>query len=88
MTMAISIIAIIISLFSAGVCLTVVLEKRRATRELDAIIKDIQSQPVPKNPVAKVDGIGIMSYDKVRNTIVVNGNIEAEGWIAAGKVEE
>lgn len=85
--MAISIIAIIISLFSAGVCLAVMLEERRATRELDAIIKDIQSQPVPKNPVAKLNSIDIMSYDKVRNTIVVKGNIEAEGWIAAGKVE-
>ena len=84
--MAISIIAIIISLFSAGVCLTVVLEKRKAARELDAIIKDIQSQPVPKNPVVKVDDIGIMSYDRGRNTIVVKGNIEAEGWIAAGQI--
>ena len=85
--MVVSLISIIISLFSAGVCLTVVLEKRKAARELDAIIKDIHSQPVPKNPVAKVDGIDIMLYDKVRNTIVVKGNIEAEGWIAAGKEE-
>ena len=83
--MVVSLIAIIISLFSAGVCLTVVLEKRKAARELDAIIKDIQSQPVTESSVAKVDGI--MSYDKVRNTIVVKGNIEAEGWIAAGKEE-
>ena len=83
--MVVSLISLIISLFSAGVCLTVVLEKRKAARELDAIIKDIQSQPVTESSVAKVDGI--MSYDKVRNTIVVKGNIEAEGWIAAGKEE-
>lgn len=85
--MAISIIAIIISLFSAGVCLSVMLEERRVTRELDAIIKDIQSQPVPESPVTNVDGIDIMLYDKEKKTIAVKGNIEAEGWIAAGKVE-
>ena len=85
--MAISIIAIIISLFSAGVCLAVMLEERRATRELDAIIKDIMSQPVPERPVTKVDGIDIMTYDRERNTIVVKGNFEADGWIAAGKEE-
>lgn len=85
--MAISIIAIIISLFSAGVCLTVLLEEQRAVRELDAIIKDIMSQPVPESPAVKVDGIDIMTYDRERNTIVVKGNFEADGWIAAGKEE-
>lgn len=67
--------------------MTVVLEKRKAARELDAIIKDIQSQPVPESPVTNVDGIDIMLYDKEKKTIAVKGNIEAEGWIAAGKVE-
>jgi hypothetical protein len=28
-----------------------------------------------------------MLYDKEKKTIAVKGNIEAEGWIAAGKVE-
>ena len=85
--MVVSLIAIIISLFSAGVCLTVVLEKRKASRELDAIIEDIKSQPAPESPVTKVDGIDIMSYDKARKTVVVKGNFEADGWIAAGKEE-
>lgn len=85
--MVMTIIALIIALFSLGLSLSVLREGRKAAKELDGIIKDIQSQPVPKNPVAKVENIDIMLYDKVRNTIAVKGNIEAEGWIAAGKVE-
>ena len=86
--MLISIIALIISLFSMGIGLSVLREGRKASRELDAIIEDIKSQPAPESPVTKVDGIDIMSYDKARKTVVVKGNFEADGWIAAGKEEE
>ena len=85
--MVVSLISLIISLLALGFCLDAQLRERKASRELDAIIEDIKSQPAPESPVTKVDGIDIMSYDKARKTVVVKGNFEADGWIAAGKEE-
>lgn len=85
--MVVSLISLIISLLALGFCLDAQLRERKASRELDTIIEDIKSQPVPESPSVNLDGINIMTYDRERNTIVVKGNIEAEGWIAAGKKE-
>lgn len=86
--MVVSLISLIISLLALGFCLDAQLRERKASKELDAIIEDIKSQPVPDSPAVNLDGINIMTYDRKRNTIVVKGNIEAEGFISAGNKEE
>lgn len=90
--MVITIIALIISLFSLGLGLSVLIKKREAGRELDGIIEDIRREL--DNPAPTEDGLSpgkekeIVSYDRERNTIVVNGNIEAKGYISCGNKEE
>lgn len=85
--MAMTIIALIIALFSLGLSLSVLREGRKAARELDGIIEDLKSQ-TPEKPVVRISGMDIMYYDEKREAVVVKGNLEAEGHIAAGIKEE
>lgn len=87
--MLISIIALIISLFSMGTGLSVLREGRKASRELDGIIADLKKEKDQPRPV-EVDtsfGEGMVTYDRKRNTVVVKGNIKADGFISAGNKE-
>lgn len=81
--MAITIIALIISLLSLGLGLSVLRENRKASRELDGIIKELKSQK-PEKPLVQISGMDIMYYDKKRESVVIKGNLEAEGHITAG----
>ena len=85
--MAITIIALIISLLSLGFGLSVLRENRKASREIDGIIKELKSQK-PEKPLVQISGMDIMYYDEKRGAVVVKGNLEAEGYIAAGIKEE
>lgn len=85
--MAITIIALIISLLSLGFGLSVLRENRKASREIDGIIKELKSQK-PEKPLVQISGMDIMYYDEKREAVVVKGNLEAEGYIAAGIKEE
>ena len=89
MTMAISIIAIIISLFSAGVCLTVVLEKRKAAKELDGIIADLKKEKEQSHPAEVSASLGEVAavFDHNSKTLFLDGNIEVSGYISAGNKE-
>lgn len=88
--MAISIIAIIISVLSLGLCAGVLVRERKANRMLDGIIEDLKKDMEESAPVDADTtlGEGIVTYDRKRNTVVVKGNLEAEGHIAAGIKEE
>ena len=85
--MVITIIALIISLLSLGLGLSVLRENRKASRELDRMIKELKSQK-PEKPLVQISGMDIMYYDEKREAVVVKGNLEAEGHIAAGIKEE
>lgn len=81
--MVITIIALIIALFSLGLGLSVLRESRKASRELDGVIKELKSQK-PEKPLVQISGMDIMYYDKKRESVVIKGNLEAEGHITAG----
>ena len=85
--MAITIIALIISLFSLGLGLSVLRENRKASREIDGIIKELKSQK-PEKPLVQISGMDIIYYDEKRESVVIKGNLEAEGHIAAGIKKE
>ena len=90
MTMAASIIAIIISVLSLGLCAGVLVRERKASKELDAILKDIKSLE-PYEPEYHVDsslGEDIIRYDKGRNILVLKSNLKVEGFVSAGEKEE
>lgn len=86
--------AIIISLFcsvlSIILCLGILVRERKASRELDAILKDIKSLE-PYEPEYHVDsslGEDIIRYDKGRNILVLKSNLKVEGFVSAGEKEE
>lgn len=87
--MAASIIAIIISVLSLGLCAGVLVRERKANRMLDGIIEDLKKDMEEPSPVDTPITLweDVVTYDRKRNTIVVRGNIQAEGWIAAGSTK-
>ena len=87
--MAASIIAIIISIISLGLSAGVLVRERKANRMLDGIIEDLKKDMEEPSPVDADTtlGEGIVTYDRKRNTVVVKGNIKAEGFISAGNKE-
>lgn len=87
--MAASIIAIIISVLSLGLCAGVLVRERKANRMLDGIIEDLRNDMEESTPVEAGITLGeeVVTYDRKRNTIVVKGNIQAEGYISAGNKE-
>lgn len=87
--MATSIIAIIISVLSLGLCAGVLVRERKANRMLDGIIEDLKKDMEESSPVDADTtlGEGIVTYDRKRNTVVVKGNIKADGFISAGSRE-
>lgn len=87
--MAASIIAIIISIVSLGLSAGVLARERKANRMLDGIIEDLKKDMEESAPVDADTtlGEGIVTYDRKRNTVVVKGNIQAEGYISAGNKE-
>lgn len=89
MTMAISIIAIIISVLSLGLCAGVLVRERKANRMLDGIIEDLKKDMEESSPVEADTTLveGVVTYDRKRNTVCVNGNIKADGFISAGSRE-
>lgn len=89
MTMATSIIAIIISIISLGLSTGVLVRERKANRMLDGIIEDLKKDMEESSPVDADTtlGEGIVTYDRKRNTVVVKGNIKADGFISAGSRE-
>lgn len=88
--MATSIIAIIISIISLGLSTGVLVRERKANRMLDGIIEDLKKDMEESSPVDADTtlGEGIVTYDRKRNTVVVKGNIKADGFISAGSREE
>lgn len=88
--MAASIIAIIISVLSLGLCAGVLVRERKTNKMLDGIIEDLKKDMEEPSPVEADTtlGEGVVTYDRKRNTVVVKGNLEAEGHIAAGIKEE
>lgn len=88
--MATSIIAIIISIISLGLSAGVLVRERKANRMLDGIIEDLKKDMEESSPVDADTtlGEGIVTYDRKRNTVVVKGNIKADGFISAGSREE
>ena len=87
--MATSIIAIIISIISLGLSTGVLVRERKANRMLDGIIEDLKKDMEESSPVDADTtlGEGIVTYDRKRNTVVVKGNIKADGFISAGSRE-
>ena len=87
--MAASIIAIIISIISLGLSAGVLVRERKANRMLDGIIEDLKKDMEESSPVDADTtlGEGIVTYDRKRNTVVVKGNIQADGYISAGNKE-
>ena len=89
MTMATSIIAIIISIVSLGLSAGVLARERKANKMLDGIIEDLKKDMEEPSPVEADTtlGEGVVTYDRKRNTVVVKGNIKADGFISAGSRE-
>ena len=87
--MAASIIAIIISVLSLGLCAGVLARERKANKMLDGIIEDLKQDMEEPSPVEAdtTIGKGVVTYDRKRNTVVVKGNIKADGFISAGNKE-
>lgn len=87
--MAISIIAIIISVLSLGLCAEVLARERKTNKMLDGIIEDFKKNMEEPSPVEADTtlGEGVVTYDRKRNTVVVKGNIKADGFISAGNKE-
>lgn len=87
--MAASIIAIIISIVSMGLCAGVLVRERKANRTFDDITEDMRNDMEESAPVDADTtlGEGIVTYDRKRNTVVVKGNIKADGFISAGSRE-
>lgn len=87
--MAASIIAIIISVLSLGLCAGVLVRERKTLKMLDGIIEDLRNDMEESAPVDAdaTLGEGIVTYDRKRNTVVVKGNIKADGYISAGNKE-
>lgn len=86
--MATSIIAIIISVLSLGLCAGVLVRERKANRMLDGIIEDLKQDMEEPSPVEAGITLGeVVTYDRKRNTVVVKGNIKADGFISAGNKE-
>ena len=87
--MAASIIAIIISIISLGLSAGVLVRERKANRMLDGIIEDLKKDMEEPSPVEAgiTLGEGVVTYDRKRNTVVVKGNIKADGFISAGNKE-
>ena len=88
--MAASIIAIIISVLSLGLCAGVLVRERKTNKMLDGIIEDLKKDmEEPSRVEADTTlGEGVVTYDRKRNTVVVKGNIKADGFISAGNREE
>lgn len=87
--MAASIIAIIISIISLGLSAGVLVRERKANRMLDGIIEDLKKDMEESSPMEADTtlGEGVVTYDRKRNTVVVKGNIQADGYISAGNKE-
>lgn len=87
--MAASIIAIIISIISLGLSAGVLVRERKANRMLDGIIEDLKKDMEEPSPMEADTtlGEGVVTYDRKRNTVVVKGNIQADGYISAGNKE-
>ena len=87
--MATSLIAIIISIVSLGLSAGVLARERKANKMLDGIIEDLKKDMEEPSPVEADTtlGEGVVTYDRKRNTVVVKGNIKADGFISAGSRE-
>lgn len=85
--MVITIIALIIALFSLGISLSVLREGRKAARELDGIIADLKKEM--SKPVVANTSLGEVTavFDYDRKTLIIDGNIEASGYISAGSIK-
>ena len=88
--MTMTIIALIISLFSMGIGLSVLREGRKASRELDGIIADLKKENDQPRPVEVNTsfGEGVTTYDIKSGTVTVKANLKVEGYVSAGEKEE
>lgn len=86
--MAITIITLIIALFSLGLGLSVLREGRKAAKELDGIIADLKKEKEQSHPAEVSASFGEVSavFDHNSKTLFLDGNIEASGYISAGQI--
>lgn len=92
--LVIAIIALILSLAAIAVGMVLIFRISALFGEFGEFEKDIRNEIAGlkqavkdlENQEVKFEGIPGVSYDIEKKTLLVSGNIEANGWIAAGKV--
>lgn len=84
-----TIIALIIALFSLGISLSVLREGRKAAKELDGIIADLKKEKEQPHPAEVSASFGEVAavFDHNSKTLFLDGNIEASGYISAGSIK-
>lgn len=87
--MVITIIALIIALFSLGISLSVLREGHKAAKELDGIIADLKKEKEQSHPTEVSASLGEVAaiFDHNSKTLFLDGNIEASGYISAGCIK-
>lgn len=96
MTLAISILAMLIALGCLSVVVILIFRISALFGELGDFEKGINNDIAGLKQAVKemekqevtVEGLPGFSYDEKTNTVTIDGNLKAKGWVASGGIKE
>ena len=96
MTLAISILALLIALGCLSVVVILIFRVNAFAEEIESLRKSTKNaiegvslsvEDMEKEEVT-VEGLPGFSYDEKTNTVTIDGNLMVEGWVASGGIKK